>query len=165
MCEDRSIETYGQLQALLNGENIYKRLHFLYRIADEKYNSGLFHFAEEKGRAEAPDKLTLGLKIDDRILKHIIRRLYYPESPYEFSVLGADVLGNVYEQFLGKVIRGIYIRSARVRDTPIRQCLGVYRPGLFRWEACQWVLLFCELANRDGSSPRSRTRRGPSPYG
>src|SRR2546427_4071676 len=31
MCEDRSIETYGQLQALLNGENIYKRLHHLYR--------------------------------------------------------------------------------------------------------------------------------------
>lgn len=32
-------------------------------------------------------------------------RLYYPESPYEFSVLSADILGNVYEQFLGKVIR------------------------------------------------------------
>jgi Protein NO VEIN, C-terminal/Type I restriction enzyme R protein N terminus (HSDR_N) len=34
MCEDRSIESYGQLQALLNGENIYKRLHHLYRLAD-----------------------------------------------------------------------------------------------------------------------------------
>jgi hypothetical protein len=27
--------------------------------------------------------------------------LYYPESPYEFT---ADILGSVYERFLGKVI-------------------------------------------------------------
>jgi len=39
MCEDRGIEIYGQLQALLNGENTYKRLHYLYGIADDKYNS------------------------------------------------------------------------------------------------------------------------------
>ncbi|MCI0403800.1 MAG: restriction endonuclease subunit M, partial [Acidobacteria bacterium] len=98
MCEDRGIEPYGQLQALLNGENSYARLRYLYGIADDRYNSGLFHFKLEKGRVEAPDKLTPTLTIDDRILKDIIRRLYYPESPYEFSVLGADILGNVYEQ-------------------------------------------------------------------
>ena len=43
--------------------------------------------------------------IDDKPLKDIFKRLYYPESPYEFSALPADVLGQVYEQFLGKVIR------------------------------------------------------------
>jgi len=95
MCEDRGIEHYGQLQALLNGEHTYKRLQYLYGIADDRYNSGLFHFKEEKERAEAPDELTLKLKIDDKVLKDIIRRLYYPESPYEFSVLGGDILGNV----------------------------------------------------------------------
>ena len=61
--------------------------------------------AEERDRAEAPDDLTPGLEIDDKALKDIIRRLYYPHSPYEFSVLPADILGQVYEQFLGKVIR------------------------------------------------------------
>lgn len=105
MCEDRGVENYGQLQGLLNGENTYKRLQCLYGIADDKYNSGIFHFKPEKDRAEAPDELTLKLKIDDKVLKDIIRRLYYPESPYEFSVLGVDILGNVYEQFLDKVIR------------------------------------------------------------
>ncbi|MBI2363520.1 MAG: restriction endonuclease subunit M, partial [Deltaproteobacteria bacterium] len=85
MCEDRGIENYGQLLALLNGENTYKRLQYLYGIADDRYNSGLFHFKEEKDRAEAPDELTLKLKIDDKVLKDIIRRLYYPDSPYEFS--------------------------------------------------------------------------------
>ena len=42
--------------------------------------------------------------VDDAVLKEIIRKLYYPDSPYEFSVIGADILGQVYEQFLGKVI-------------------------------------------------------------
>lgn len=118
MCEDRGVENYGQLQALLNGENIYKRLQYLYGIADDKYNSGIFHFKQEKERAEAPDELTLKLKIDDKVLKDIIRRLYYPESPYEFSVLGADILGTVYEQFLGKVIRLTAGHRAIVDEKP-----------------------------------------------
>ncbi len=95
--EDRGIEDYGRLLALLNGGDVYARLQQLYVRADERYNSGLFHFREEKGRPEAPDGLTLGLALDDRPLKEIIRRLYYPESPYEFSVLPADILGQVYE--------------------------------------------------------------------
>ena len=56
-------------------------------------------------RPTSPDEFTLNLKIDDGILKTIIKGLYYPESPYEFSVLQPEILGNVYEQFLGKVIR------------------------------------------------------------
>jgi len=127
MCEDRGVEHYGQLQALLNGEHTYKRLQYLYGIADDRYNSGLFHFKEEKERAEAPDELTLKLKIDDKVLKDIIRRLYYPESPYEFSVLGGDILGNVYEQFLGKVIRLTAGHHAVVEDKPeVKKAGGVY---------------------------------------
>lgn len=127
MCEDRGIENYGQLQALLNGENVYKRLQYHYNLADDKYNSGLFHFKPEKGRAEAPDELTLNVKIDDKVLKEIIHRLYYPESPYEFSVLGADILGNVYEQFLGKVIRLTAGHHAVVEDKPeVKKAGGVY---------------------------------------
>ena len=90
----------------------------LFRKADERYNSGLFHFSEEKDRTEPPDEWTLSLAIDDRVLKDIIRELYYPESPYEFSVLGADILGQVYEQFLGKVIRLTKGHQAKVEDKP-----------------------------------------------
>ena len=127
MCEDRGVENYGQLQALLNGENIYKRLQYLYNLADDKYNSGIFHFRPEKDRAEAPDELTLKLKIDDKALKDIIRRLYYPESPYEFSVLSGDILGNVYEQFLGKVIRLTGGHRAVVEEKPeVKKAGGVY---------------------------------------
>ncbi len=56
MCEDRGIENYGQLQALLNGESVYRRLLEIYDRADERYNSGLFHFHVEKGRSEPPDE-------------------------------------------------------------------------------------------------------------
>ena len=127
MCEDRGIEPYGQLQALLNGEHTYERLRYLYGLADDRYNSGLFHFKSETGRTEAPDALTTTLAIDDKVLKDILRRLYYPESPYEFSVLGADILGNVYEQFLGKVIRLTSGHRAVVEDKPeVKKAGGVY---------------------------------------
>jgi len=127
MCEDRAVEEYGQLQALLNGEATYKRLCELFDRADERYNSGLFHFQPEPDRNEPPDELTQRLKLDDRPLKEIIGSLYYPDSPYEFSVLPAEILGQVYEQFLGKVIRLTAGHRAVVEDKPeVKKAGGVY---------------------------------------
>jgi len=127
ICEDRGIEDYGRLMALMNGSNVYRRLLEIFRYADERYNSGLFHFQKEKDRPELPDELTPMLTIDDKLLKDIIRRLYYPESPYEFSVLPADILGQVYEQFLGKVIRLTSEHRAVVEEKPeVRKAGGVY---------------------------------------
>ena len=127
ICEDRGIEPYGQLMALLNGGNVYGRLAEVFVLADARYNSGLFHFREEPGRSEPPDTQTLSLTIDDRTLKDIVSHLYYPESPYEFSVLSADILGQVYEQFLGKVIRLTRGHQAKVEEKPeVRKSGGVY---------------------------------------
>ena len=127
ICEDRGIENYGQLMALRNGSKVYERLCEIFRRADERYNSGLFHFNREKDRADPPDDLTLGLTIDDKVLKEIFKDLYYPESPYEFSVLPADILGHVYEQFLGKVIRLTPGHRAKVEDKPeVKKAGGVY---------------------------------------
>lgn len=127
ICEDRGIEEYGRLMALQNGKNVYERLRVLFQSADERYNSGLFHFQAEKGRPEAPDTLTPGLTVDDKPLKEIFKKLYYPDSPYEFSVLSADILGQVYEQFLGKVIRLTPGHKAIVEDKPeVKKAGGVY---------------------------------------
>jgi hypothetical protein len=127
ICEDRGIEQYETLHHLTEGEGIYPRLCAQFQRADEKYNSGLFHFAEEAGRDEMPDMLTPGLIIDDNVLKTIIHRLYYPESPYEFSVIPAEILGHVYEQFLGKVIRLTAAHRADVEDKPeVRKAGGVF---------------------------------------
>lgn len=129
ICEDRGIERYMPLQDLLNGERVYPRLCEIFLQADERYNSGIFHFKVEEGR-ENPDTLTLTLDIDDKPLKEIIKRLYYPDSPYEFSVLPAEILGQVYEQFLGKVIRLTEGHRAVVEDKPeVKKAGGVkYTP-------------------------------------
>ena len=69
ICEDRGIEDYNRLLSLMNGANVYRRLDHFFRLADERYNSGLFHFSLEKGRNEEPDRLTPHLIIDDAPLK------------------------------------------------------------------------------------------------
>lgn len=126
ICEDRGIEPYGKLQRLLKGGQVYKQLVEQFRDADDRYNSGLFHFAKEKGREE-PDNVTPGLYIDDEPLKKIVSGLYYPDSPYEFSVLPVEILGNVYEQFLGKVIHLNAKHEALVEEKPeVRKAGGVY---------------------------------------
>lgn len=127
ICEDRGIESYGQLRGLQNGTRAYERLCQIFRRADERYNSGLFHFSAEKKRPDPPDDLTLNLTIDDKVLKEVFKGLYYPESPFEFSVLPADILGHIYEQFLGKVIRLTPGHRAKVEDKPeVKKAGGVY---------------------------------------
>jgi type I restriction-modification system DNA methylase subunit len=127
ICEGRGIESYGRLLALTEGNHIYPRLGKLFQQADDRYNSGLFHFKVEKGRYEPPDQLTLSLTLDDNLLRRIFTGLYYPESPYVFSALPADMLGQVYEQFLGKVIRLTEGHRAKVDDKPeVKKAGGVY---------------------------------------
>lgn len=127
MAEDRGAEKYGQLQKLLDKQEIYQELCRIWKAADEKYNSGLFHFKEEKGQNSLPDTLTPQLKIKDGTFKQIIKNLYYPDSPYEFSVLSPEILGNVYEQFLGKVIRLTKGHQAKVEEKPeVKKAGGVF---------------------------------------
>ncbi len=161
ICEDRGIEPYGRLQALLNGPQVYLRLRDLLRQADERYNSGLFHFEKEKHRAEEPDELTLSLDIDDKPLKDILKHLYYPESPYEFSVLGADILGQVYEQFLGKVIRLTGGHRAVVEDKPeVKKAGGVYYTPTY---IVDYIVQHTVGKLLDGKSPRQIRRTKGSP--
>jgi type I restriction-modification system DNA methylase subunit len=127
ICEDRGIERSEQLLGLINGSRIYPRLFELFEKADERYNSGIFHFRREKDRPESPDELSANLKVDDDVLKKILKDLYYPHSPYEFSVMPAEILGNVYEQFLGKVIRLTVSHQAKVEEKPeVKKAGGVY---------------------------------------
>ena len=126
LCEDRGIEEYGRLKVLSAKRDVYEELKVAFQQADDRYNSGLFHFHAEKGRADY-DGVSLGLSIDDKVLKPILGGLYYPDSPYEFSVLPADILGQVYEQFLGKVIRLTAGHQAKVEEKPeVRKAGGVY---------------------------------------
>ncbi len=127
ICEDRGIEPTNTLKEIGTKSQVYTHLFERFQKADERYNSGLFHFHKETDRTKPPDTLTPKLILDDKPLKDILSRLYYPESPYEFSVISAEILGQVYEQFLGKVIRLTKGHRAVVEEKPeVRKAGGVY---------------------------------------
>jgi hypothetical protein len=94
ICEDREIERYEMLRDLA-ADNTFNALMVELRRADTFYDSGLFRLL---------DDARLGIRISDAVLHGIIAELYYPQSPYTFAVVETEVLGEIYEQFLGEVI-------------------------------------------------------------
>ncbi len=129
MAEDRGLEPDQQLLKLCERAEIYPRfMSDLCRRANQKYNSGLFHFQKESGVSEAPDRITPKLAVDDKVFKPILQSLYFAHgSPYHFGVLPVEILGTVYERFLGKVIRLTAGHQAKVEEKPeVRKAGGVY---------------------------------------
>lgn len=127
ICEDRGMEEYGQLREQAKKGDAYDHFMDLCAHADNRYNSGLFHFRKEKGRSEPPDTLTPDLTVDDGVLKEIAETLYWPKTPYAFNVVPADILGQVYERFLGNVIRLTPAHRAKVEQKPeVRKQGGVF---------------------------------------
>lgn len=119
IAEDRGVEQYGNLQHTIKQGDFYTNLFHQFEQADDKYNSGLFDFKK--------DKISKSLSIDNKVLKTIITELYYPASPYEFSVLSVEILGSAYEQFLGKQIKIDKAHRAHIEEKPeVRKAGGVY---------------------------------------
>lgn len=119
IAEDRSIEPYGKLKSAIQSGEYYEKLFKIYKEADDKYNSGLFSIKN--------DKISKSLKVENKVLKSIINELYYPECPYEFSVLSVEILGTAYEQFLGKQIIVDESHRAQIVEKPaVRKAGGVY---------------------------------------
>lgn len=92
VCEGRNLETYERLKHVRS----YAELRDIFVEADRRYNSGLFDFAE--------DTLSLRLIIEPDILVAIFQDLYLPNSPYAFSVVEPDIIGEIYETYLGRQI-------------------------------------------------------------
>jgi adenine-specific DNA-methyltransferase len=119
IAEDRSVEPYGTLKHAVKQGDLYQNLFELFNKADQKYNSGLFDFKK--------DKISHNVVIENKVIRTIINELYYPECPFEFSVLPVEILGSAYEQFLGKVIRITPAHHAKIEEKPeVRKAGGVY---------------------------------------
>lgn len=88
ICEDRALEKYEKLKNVTT----YMELKDIFIEADSKYNSGIFGLIE--------NELNGSIVIDDEVLVNIFVELYYPRSSYDFSVVEANVLGDIYEHFL-----------------------------------------------------------------
>lgn len=91
VCEDRNLEDYQTLLKFANTSD-FKALIKQFEQADKRYNSGLFDQLLK-------DKIVENIS---SIFWTIIRQLYYPESPYSFSVFSSDILGSIYEIFLSE---------------------------------------------------------------
>lgn len=91
VCEDRNLEDYQTLLKFAN-TNDFKALIKKFEQADKRYNSGLFDQLLK-------DKIVENIS---SVFWNIIQHLYYPESPYSFSVFSSDVLGSIYEIFLSE---------------------------------------------------------------
>ena len=94
ICEDREIEKYETLKNL-SEEGTFDKLIEILHHADKFYDSGIFSLIDDE---------PLGIRVSDSTLHDIIAELYYPSSPYAFSVVKTEVLGEIYEQFLGEII-------------------------------------------------------------
>jgi len=92
ICEDRTIERFETLKSIQS----YDELKLLFQKSDKKFNSGLFDFIE--------DTLSLNIDLDSNVLTAIFNDLYYPLSPYDFSVVDPTILSQIYERFLGSRI-------------------------------------------------------------
>lgn len=91
VCEDRNLETYKTLLTFADNKDFLSLIK-KFKEADKKYNAGLFNQA-------LTDKI---ISDSSSAFWEIIKDLYFPESTYSFSVFASDILGNIYEIFLGE---------------------------------------------------------------
>ena len=118
--EDKQLEA-PILQSLIREDQtkrVYKKLNNAFRKIDDIYNSKLFafHLCEE-------------LNIDDDVLEKIIIGLFKTADEtvhYDFSAIDADVLGNIYEQYLGYLLKKTEKRGKLVEGKAHRKEQGIY---------------------------------------
>ena len=116
ICEDRNIERYETLKGLTNGSVFVSLMEELKR-ADKFYDSGLFKLLNDE---------RFGIRISDGVLRKIISHLYYPKSPFTFSVIETEVLGQVYDQFLGEILEVTNDRIDVIPKPEVRASGGVF---------------------------------------
>jgi hypothetical protein len=123
IAEDRRIIEKNQLrdaaeewQARRGKFSIFDWLRPLFEKINEDFNGEIFK----------PSELLEKTQVDSEALARIIERLYPPKSPYRFDVIGVELLGSIYERYLGKTTRPT-AKTVRVEEKPeVRKAGGVY---------------------------------------
>jgi hypothetical protein len=120
VCEDRDIAVWGGLRAMLDRisaerGDLFRSLCAQFRTLDKEYNGYLFkHHPIET------------LAVPDTTLADFIRTLYPPDGPWDFSKIADDILGIVYERFLGSVVTARRGVVEVVEKPEVRHAGGVY---------------------------------------
>ena len=122
-CEDRELEPYELLSALRQWKEnrkgtLVSKIRELFTHFDDTYNSKIFskHLCDQ-------------VDISDDVLSRVISGLYTTEDgsiSYDFSLIDADVLGNIYEQYLGHILRKTEKRTKLTESKAKRKEEGIY---------------------------------------
>ena len=118
-CEDRELEEYRLLSALRQWKGnekgtLLEKLRDIFTYFDETYNSKIFskHLCDQ-------------VDISDNRLGEVLEGLYTTENgsiQYDFSLIDADVLGNIYEQYLGHILKKTTLSESKAK----RKSEGIY---------------------------------------
>lgn len=124
VCEDKQLEPNTLLSRLREWKgsgrtkSFYRLLVDVFHEFDVNYNSKLFdhHTADE-------------LDVDDVVLSFMINELYENKEAglgYDFSAIDADVLGSIYEQYLGYILEKHKKKAEVVKDVWKRKSMGIF---------------------------------------
>ena len=80
------------------------------------YNGSIF---EPRPELEA-------VTVSNKVVREVIRDLQPENSPYNFAVLPVEILGTIYERFLGRVVHATDARVKIVDKPEVRKAGGVY---------------------------------------
>jgi type I restriction-modification system DNA methylase subunit len=115
--EDREIEEDINLIELLKAkEPVYPRLIPIFNNLNASYNGLLFH-----------KHISENIKVDDKTIRTIIKNLYPNLSPFQFDAIEPEILGRIYEKFLGSKIYLTENHQGKVKEKPeVVHAKGVY---------------------------------------
>ncbi len=127
-CEDRGLEPPNLLALLRQWKEnrkgtLISKLRELFEQYNEDYDSKIF--GEHEGNKHLCDQID----ISDNVLSRILDGLYTTENgsiQYDFSLIDADVLGNIYEQYLGHILKKTEKRTKLTESKAKRKEEGIY---------------------------------------
>ena len=105
LCEELGLEEHGALNDMANDEDGFWPL--LMEAHEKRYRAiydGLLFPNRLEDDPSGVEKHIRDWWLKGRVFQHIVRGLYYPQ-PYRFDVVPLELLGGIYERFLGKRLR------------------------------------------------------------
>lgn len=122
-CEDRELEEKTLISSLREWKSkgkgeLIKSLREVFYYFDKEYNSKIFanHLCDK-------------LDVENKVLQEVIEGLYFtPDNSvsYDFSAIESDVLGNIYEQYLGNILKKSKKRAKLTESHTHRKEQGIY---------------------------------------
>lgn len=121
---DREIEEdiihnlYNRIQSIKNKEEgiVYEECRDVFDNLDKTYNGSIFTKRSELD----------SVKVSNKVLLEILKDLLPENSRYNFKVIPIEILGTIYEQFLGKVVVTTDKRASIDYKPEVRKAGGVY---------------------------------------